>query len=140
MHHGISKGELLAWFLQIFHLAVPERGPGLIEQNNYKANKFYDSSFLCLPRNRINLALLFPRISIIWELLSIDAYSTEMQIYEIFTWNLAGNSKVENIWRRTSPTTLLQIFWKKIPYSEFIIKSIIDPDDNFRRNSNGLKK
>ena len=36
------------------------------------------------------------------------------------------------MWIRTLPTTLLQIFLKIIPNSEVIVKSVIAPDDNFR--------
>ena len=39
---------------------------------------------------------------------------------------------------RTLPTTLLQTFCKIILNSKVIIKSIIDPDDNFSRNSRDL--
>ena len=34
---------------------------------------------------------------------------------------------------RILSTTLLQIFCKKIPNFKVIVKSIIDPDDNFQR-------
>ena len=51
--------------------------------------------------------------------------------------NLAGKSKVEKIFEgemlfRTSQTTLLQMFYKIFLNSKVIIKSIIDPDDNFQ--------
>ena len=64
-----------------------------------------------------------------------------------FWWNLAGKRTCRKIFEgemliRTLSTTLLQIFCKIILNSEVIVKSIIDPDDNFLRNSfrsiNGL--
>ena len=39
---------------------------------------------------------------------------------------------------RTKPTTLLQIFCKMILISKVIVKSILDPDDNFCMSINGL--
>ena len=36
---------------------------------------------------------------------------------------------------KTLPTYLLQIFSKIFPYSRVIVKSIVNPDNNFKRNS-----
>ena len=60
-----------------------------------------------------------------------------------FLWNLSNESIVEKIFEgelliRTLPTTLLQIFCKISCNSKVIVKSIIDPDDNFQRMSKAL--
>ena len=41
---------------------------------------------------------------------------------------------------RRQQTTLLQIFCKTVPHSEVIVKSIIDPDCNFSKNSLSIKR
>ena len=53
-----------------------------------------------------------------------------------FWWNLISQSKIVKriegeMFIRVLPSTLLQIFCKIILYYEVIVKSIIDPDDNF---------
>ena len=40
---------------------------------------------------------------------------------------------------RTFPSTLLQIFFKTILISKVIVKSIVDPDDNSKKNSQVVK-
>ena len=57
-----------------------------------------------------------------------------------FWWNLASKSIFGKIFEgkmliKTLATTLLQIIDKIIFNFKVIVKSIIDPDDNFERNS-----
>ena len=66
----------------------------------------------------------------------IEAKSSLTVLVLLIMWkHIFGKQFEETMFIRIVPITLLQLFRKIVPKSQVIVKSIIDADDNFKRNS-----